>query len=127
MKLSNPDITATWHSGFRSDSPAPLNWQIKPGLRWELNAVHNRLKIETGGQTPRTVMLENGFRPSRIDEIRLGKAYRIYGQIGENRHAFTLLNGISQNLYAVGKGVVTGSRGRVQSSSKSRNLNELER
>lgn len=127
MKLPDSDVTATWHSGFKSDSPAPLRWQIKPGLRWELDAVQNRLKIEAEGKTPRSVMLEKDFRPSRIDEIRYGKAYRIYGQIGENGRSFTLLNGVSKRWYGVGKGVLTTAEGRIISSKNSRNINELQR
>lgn len=127
MKLSDSDITATWYSGFKSDSPAPLRWQIKPGLRWELDTVQNRLKIETEGKTLRSVMLEKDFRPSRIDEIRYGKAYRVYGQIGENGQAFTLLYGMSKRWYGVGKGVLTTAEGRVIGSQNSRKTNELQR
>ncbi len=127
MKLPDSDVTATWHSEFKSDSPAPIRWQIKSGLRWELDAVQNCLKIEAEGKTPHSVMLEKDFRPSRIEEIRNGKAYRICGQIGENRRAFTLLYGMSKRWFGVGKAVLTTAEGRVISSQNSRNINELQR
>lgn len=122
----NP-VTATWHCSLKSNAPAPLNWQIKPGLRWELNAVRNQLRLDIEGQPNKIIALEQDFRPQIIEEIRNGKAYRVFGQIEENEQYFTLLKGKGQTWYSVGKGGVTGAKGRVNIIINERNSNKIER